>query len=166
MEYNDELLPNAEIMSKMSKEYNKNVEVNSAQVEICEMSEYRQKAEIEEILRLLSCCESFFKWLEGKDVDFAEIKKLLENIRDDKITTQGCCHRHGLDYRYACESDFCVCKDFNNNCKNYCKCELEIIDRVIKLLTLRNSIVDKECMIKLIKSRMDTFKLIFNKYCK
>ena len=122
--------------------------------------QYRQKAEIEEIFRLLNQCEVFFKWLESEDENFEGIKNLIERISKDKITTQGCCGRHGLDYRYVCD------KDFNKICCDYCKCEMEIIDRVIKLLTLKNSIVDKECMMRLIKSRMDTLKLVFGKYCK
>ena len=165
MEYNDELMPNAHIMAKMSQEFN--IKENSQKtIEICEMSNYRQKAEIEEILRLIHYCEDFFKWLEGKDADFKELEYLIEQTESDKITTQSCCGHYRLDYRYACESDFEVCRDFNKNCKNYCKCELEILDRVIKLLALRHSIVDKECMLKLMKNRMDAFKLIFNKYCK
>ena len=161
MKYNDESLPSAEIMSKMNNEFNKpNVEMMSTQVEICEMGEYRQQAEIEEIYQLLQYCESFFKWLEGKDNNFDEIKNLLEKTISDKTTTLGCCGRHGLDYRYACD------KDFNDNCKDYCKCEMEIIEKVIKLLALKNSIVDKQCMIKLVQSRMEALKLIFGKYCK
>ena len=159
MIYNDEMLPTQEIISKMNSDFNShNVSALSAQVELCEMTEYRQKAELEDIFRLLTCAEEFFKWLEGKG-DFEDIKKLLENTIADKITTQGCCGRN-LDYRYACDNDF------NHNCKEYCKCEMEIIDKVIKILSLKNSIIDKQCMIKLIQSRMDALKFIFGKYCK
>ena len=213
MEYNDEIFPSPEIMAKMTSAFSASVSTQCAQVDICEMTEYRQKAELEEILRLLNFCEGFLKWIESSDANFDDIKQLLEQINKDKIEAMCCCGRHRLDYRFACDrdkngcmlprkehcnnhkdgchdkcdykndcGDFCCdpcgdfdwnkgfdrCKDkdFNRNCKDYCKCELEIIDRVIKLLTLRNSIIDKECMIRLIKSRMDTFKLIFNKYCK
>lgn len=162
MNYNDELMPTTEIMTKMNNEFNKpNVDKLSLnQIEICEMNEYRQKAEIEEIYRLLQYAEGFFKWLESKDDNLDEIKKLLEQTLSDKIITQGCCGRHGLDYRYACD------KDFNHSCQDYCKCEMEIIDKVIKLLSLKHSIIDKQCMIKLLQSRMDTLKFIFYKYCK
>ena len=69
MNYNDELMPTTEIMTKMNNEFNKpNVDKLSLnQIEICEMNEYRQKAEIEEIYRLLQYAEGFFKWLESKD---------------------------------------------------------------------------------------------------
>lgn len=160
MIYNDEILPTQDIITKMNSDFNKQtVSVFGVQVELCEMSEYRQEAEIEEIFRLLTCAESFFKWLEGKG-EFEDIKKLLDNTILDKITAQNCCGRRPLDYRYACD------KDFDNNCKDYCKCEMEIIDKVIKLLSLKNSIVDKQCMIKLIQSRMAALKLIFGKYCR
>lgn len=162
MNYNDELMPNAEIMSKMNNEFNQNkANIQSiGQIEICEMGEYRQRAEIEEIFGLLQHIEYFFKWLENTDSNANEIKELLEKTISDKIYAQSCCGRHGLDYRYACD------KDFNNNCQNYCKCEMEIIDRVIKLLSLKNSIIDKQYMIKLLQSRMDALKFIFSRYCK
>lgn len=155
MQYNDEQFPNAEILSKMNSLY------NSQQVEICELGEYRQTAELEEIFRLLNCCEGFFRWLEGKDVNFNELNKLIEQTVKDKVTTESCCGKRCLDYRYVCDD-----KDFNKNCSNYCKCEMEIIDKIIKLLALKNSIIDKQCMIKLAKNRMDVLRLIFNKYCK
>lgn len=159
--YNDESLPSAEIMSKMNNEYNNaHIESVDMQVDICEMGEYRQKAEIEEIFRLLQYAEGFLKWLESKDANLDDIEKLLQQTAQDKITAQNCCGRYGLDYRYACD------KDFDHNCKDYCKCEMEILDRVIKLLSLKHSIIDKQCMIKLLQSRMDVLKFIFNKYCK
>ena len=43
---------------------------------------------------------------------------------------------------------------------------MEIIEKVIKLLSLKHSIIDKQCMIKLIQSRMDALKLIFHNYVK
>ena len=161
MLYNDDQIPTAEILSKMNDAYH----VKNTQVEVCDLNEYRQIAEIEEILNLLHYCENFFKWIEGKDSNFDEIKDLIEQTQKDKIMTLGFCGKRGLDYRYGC------CEppknnDFNKNCNNYCKCEMEIIDKVIKLLTLRNSIIDKECMIRLAKNRMDMLKLIFNKYSK
>ena len=162
MIYDDELMPTTEIMSKMNNEYNNNNVVSAldVQIEVCEMNEYRQKAEMEEIFSLLSCVEEFFKWLESKDASIGDIKKLLEQATSDKITAQGCGGRCGLDYRYACDNDF------NHNCQEYCKCEMEIIDKVIKILSLKNSIIDKQCMIKLLQSRMDALKFIFNRYCK
>lgn len=155
MKYNDEQLPTVETLSKMNEAYSKDLPV-----EVCELGEYRQVAEIEEILRLLSYCESFLKWLESNDLNSGDIKDLIKQTQRDKVITESCCGRRGLDYRYACE------KDFNQNCKNYCKCEMEIIDKVIKLLSLRNSIIDKQCMIKLIGSRMEMLRMIFGKYCK
>ena len=150
--YNDEQLPSVEVLEKMNSEFK--------QVEVCEVGEYRQRAEVEEIYSKLLVCENFFKWLESTDPSFSAIKQLLNNVNTDKINTLACCGRGGLDMRYACE------KDFNNNCCNYCNCEMEIIDKVIKLLSLKNSIVDKQYMIKLVSSRMQALKLIFNKYCK
>ena len=158
MLYNDDQFPNAEILSKMNNAYNK----KDCQVEVCEIGEYRQLAELEEIFKLLNYCEEFFKWLEGKDGSFEDIKKLIDQTKEDKVVAESCCGKRGLDYRYGC----CDSKDFNKNCNNYCKCEMEILDKVIKLLTLRNSIVDKECMIRLAKNRMDMLRLIFNKYSK
>lgn len=155
MNYNDEQFPNAEILSIMQEEYLKE---NS--VEICEVGEYRQVAELEEILRLLSYCEGFLRWLESKDLDNKEIENLINQTQKDKVIAESCCGRRNLDYRYACD------KDFNHNCKNYCKCEMEIIDKIIKLLSLRNSIIDKQCMIKLIGSRMEMLRMIFGRYCK
>ena len=160
MIYNDEILPSEEIISKMNNDYvGQSVSVFNVQTDIPEMTEYRQKAELEDIFRLLTQAEEFFKWLEGKS-DFEDIEKLLKNTMSDKITTQNCCGRRPLDYRYACD------KDFDHNCKEYCKCEMEIIDKVIKILSLKNSIVDKQCMIKLLQSRMDALRLIFGKCCK
>ena len=159
MIYNDDQLPSVDILAKMNNEfYNKNT-----QVEVCDVSEYRQIAELEDIFRLLTYCEEFFKWLEGKDNNFEGIKELIKKTQDDKVTTAGCCGKRGLDYKYGhgnCD------KDFNKNCTNYCKCEMEILDKIIKLLTLKNSIVDKECMVRLAKNRMDMLKLIFGKYCR
>ena len=157
MIYNDEQLPSVDILNKMNEEFSN----NNVQVEVCEVSEYRQIAELEEIFRLLNYCEEFFKWLEGKDNNFDEIKKLINQTQGDKVVVESCCGKRGLDYRYGC----CE-KDFNKNCTNYCKCEMEILDKVIKLLTLKNSIIDKECMIRLAKNRMDMLRLIFGKYCK
>ena len=157
MMYDDEKLPNAETLAIMNSEYNK----NDTQVRVCEINEYRQIAELEDIFRLLNYCEEFFKWLEGKDNNFKDIKELINQTQKDKVMAESCCGRRGLDYRYGC----CE-KDFNKNCSNYCKCEMEILDKIIKLLTLRNSIVDKECMIRLAKNRMDMLRLIFGKYCK
>lgn len=159
MLYNDEQFPTTEILSKMNEAYN----VQNNKAEVCDVGEYRQLAELEEIFRLLNYCESFLKWLEGKDNNFEDIKKLIEQTERDKVMTESCCGRRRLDYRYGCCNNE---KDFNKNCTNYCKCEMEILDKVIKLLTLRNSIVDKECMIRLAKNRMDMLKLIFNKYSK
>lgn len=157
MTYNDEQFPTAEILSKMNEEFsNKNT-----QVEVCEINEYRQIAELEDIFKMLSFCEEFFKWLEGKDNNFEGIKNLIDQTRRDKVIAENFCGKRCLDYRYGC----CE-KDFNNNCKNYCKCEMEILDKIIKLLTLKNSIVDKECMIRLAKNRMDMLRLVFGKYCK
>ena len=157
MNYNDEQFPSVDILSKMNDEFNK----THLSVEVCEVNEYRQVAELEDIFRLLGYCEEFFKWLEGKDNNFEDIKKLIEQTQKDKVITESCCGKRCLDYRYGC----CE-KDFNKNCKEYCKCEMEILDKVIKLLTLRNSIVDKECMIRLAKNRMEMLRLIFGKYCK
>lgn len=151
MEYDDFLLPNTEIMSKMQAEFEG--------VTICDMTQEKQKAELDEIFRLLNYCQGFLKWLEGEDGDFEELKKLIEETEKNKVSTAGNCCRRDLDYRYVCD------KDFNQNCCNYCKCELEILDRVIKLMTLKSSIIDKQCMMRLLKSRMDTLKLVFNRYC-
>lgn len=163
MEYNDELMPSAEIMSKMAKELDKSINIESTQVEICEMTELRQKAELEELFRLLSMCESFFKWIEG---DKDQLKEMIDTTKSDIVTIEGCCNRYGLDYRYACEEDFHPCKDFDKDCKKYCKCEFEILDKIIKLLSLKNSIIDKQCMFRLMKNRMDIFRTFFDRYCR
>ena len=70
------------------------------------MGEYKQKAEMEDIFRLLEECEGFLKWLECKDDNFFELKELLKRTHSDKIVAQGCSGRYGLDYRYACDDDF------------------------------------------------------------
>ena len=119
MEYNDEVMPSAEIMSKMTNEFKRLVVAENTQVEVCEMTEYRQKIELEEILRLLNYCESFFKWIEGEDSGFNEIKQLLEQINKDKIETLSCC-RKGLDYRYACDRDLNGC--LKRDCCDHNKC--------------------------------------------
>ena len=161
MRYNDELIPNTEIMSKMNNEYSeRRVKMESAQLEINEKTEFRQKAEMEDVFRLLGYCEEFLKWLEGKDSNLSGLREILEKTTSDRVVAQGCCGGYKLDYRYACD------KDFNHNCQDYCKCEIEIIDKIIKILSLKHSIVDKQCMIKLLQSRMDVFKFIFHRYCK
>ncbi len=153
--YNDSEFPTDRVIEKMNAEYNK------ATVSMCEVPELKQMAEVDEIFELLLRCEAFFKWLENKDVNNSEmIAKLIETTREDKITALSCGCRRGLDYRYCCD------KDLNRNCCNYCKCEMELIDKIIKILTLKNSIVDKQCMIKLLKSRMDILQLVFSKYAK
>lgn len=154
--YNDDCIADGEMIEKMNVEYHKSEG-------LCEISELRQMAEVDEIFALLIKCETFFKWLENKDLDNSEfISKLLNETEKDKVEALSCGCRRGLDYRYACCD-----KDFNRNCCDYCKCEMEIIDKIIKILTLKNSIVDKQCMIKLLKSRMDILQLVFNKYaCK
>jgi len=160
MNYNDEMLPDGELINVMNSEYNSAISDVLIQAELNEMGEHRQRAEMEEIFRLLEQCETFFKWLEGKDENFSELKELLAKTHFDKIVAQGCSGKYRLDYRYACDNDF------NKNCCDYCKCEMEVIDKIIKLLSLKHSIVDKQCMIKLIQSRMDTLKLVFHKYIK
>ena len=153
--YNDSEFPTDRVIEKMNAEYNKST------VSMCEVPELKQMAQVDEIFELLLRCEAFLKWLENKDVDNSEmIAKLIETTREDKITALSCGCRRGLDYRYCCD------KDFNRNCCNYCKCEMELIDKIIKILTLKNSIVDKQCMIKLLKSRMDILQLVFSKYAK
>ncbi len=168
MEYNDELLPTSEIISAMNSEYDR-------EVKVCEVGEYRQIAELKEIYSLLDNCEEFFKWLGKTDENFTKCYDFVNRTIQDKVTT-ACCCRGGLDYRY-CEDVMrppCDKKpekprhcedDFNDRCCDYCKCELEILDRILKLLTLKNSMADKECMIRLIKSRTDMINLIFNNYC-
>lgn len=154
--YNDELLATNDMVEKMNIEY-------SAQKSavFCEVSELRQLAEVDEIYELLLRCEAFFKWLENKDISNSEfVAKLISATQNDKVNALSCGGRRGLDYRYCCDNDF------NKNCCNYCKCEMELIDKIIKILTLKNSIVDKQCMIKLLKSRMDILQLVFNKYAK
>jgi hypothetical protein len=80
MIYNDDQLPSVDILAKMNNEfYNKNT-----QVEVCDVSEYRQIAELEDIFRLLTYCEEFFKWLEGKDNNFEGIKELIKRLRTIK----------------------------------------------------------------------------------
>ena len=161
MEYLDDKLPTVEVVEKMNTEYKlNNISSMGAQVEVCELTEYQQKAEVEEIYQMLQMCEAFFKWLESQD-DFEGLRNLLDKTKQDKIQTLGCCGRYGLDYRYVCDKDF-----HHDNCADYCKCEMEIIDRVIKLLSLKNSIVDKQCMMKLLQSRMEALRLIFGRYCR
>lgn len=150
--YNDDVLPSGEIIEKMNIEYSKSDC-------FCEISEARQIAEIDEIYELLKRCEAFLNWLEGKDQANASIiDEKLKNTRNDIASALSCGCRRGLDYRYCCDGNF------NKNCCDYCKCEMELIDKIIKILTLKNSIVDKECMIKLLKSRMDVLQFVFSKY--
>lgn len=148
------MLPDGEIVEKMNVEYGKSQQ-------LCEVSHLRQLAELDEIYELLFKCETLLKWVENKDLTNAEfLHGLVDSTANDKITALSCGCRRGLDYRYCCD------KDFNKNCCNYCKCEMELIDKIIKILTLKNSIVDKQCMIKLIKSRMDILQHFFNVYAK
>ena len=152
--YNDELLASGEVVEKMNTEFKRSEE-------ICEVSHLRQLAELDEIYELLFKCESLLKWVENKDVGNAEfLKKLIDDTANDKITALSCGCRRSLDYRYCCD------KDFNRNCCDYCKCEMELIDKIIKILTLKNSIADKQCMIKLLKSRMDILQHFFCVYAK
>ena len=152
--YNDELLASGEVVEKMNTEFKRSEE-------ICEVSHLRQLAELDEIYELLFKCESLLKWVENKDVGNADfLKKLIDNTANDKITALSCGCRRNLDYRYCCD------KDFNRNCCDYCKCEMELIDKIIKILTLKNSIADKQCMIKLLKSRMDILQHFFCVYAK
>lgn len=169
MKYNDELLPSGEMVSAMNREY-------GAKIKVRNMSENWQIGELKEIYGLLNRCEDFFKWLGKTDENFTNHYDFVNRTIQDKVTT-ACCCRGGLDYRY-CEDVMrppCDKKpekprpcedDFNDRCCDYCKCELEILDRILKLLTLKNSMTDKECMIRLIKSRTDMINLIFNNYCK
>ena len=55
--YDDNQIPTAEILAKMKEAY----QIESVQVEVCEVSEYRQIAEIEEILALLAPQRPSFK---------------------------------------------------------------------------------------------------------
>ncbi len=152
--YNDELLASGEVVEKMNTEFKRSEE-------ICEVSHLRQLAELDEIYELLFKCESLLKWVENKDVGNAGfLKKLIDDTANDKITALSCGCRRNLDYRYCCD------KDFNRNCCDYCKCEMELIDKIIKILTLKNSIADKQCMIKLLKSRMDILQHFFCVYAK
>ncbi len=152
--YNDELLASGEVVEKMNTEFKRSEE-------ICEVSHLRQLAELDEIYELLFKCESLLKWVENKDVGNADfLKKLIDDTANDKITALSCGCRRNLDYRYCCD------KDFNRNCCDYCKCEMELIDKIIKILTLKNSIADKQCMIKLLKSRMDILQHFFCVYAK
>lgn len=152
--YNDELLASGEVVEKMNTEFKKSEA-------ICEVSHLRQLAELDEIYELLFKCESLLKWVENKDVSNADfLKKLIDDTANDKITALSCGCRRNLDYRYCCD------KDFNRNCCDYCKCEMELIDKIIKILTLKNSIADKQCMIKLLKSRMDILQHFFCAYAK
>ena len=160
MEYNDFKLPNDIEVASMNEEFNnKVITLKTNQMEVCEMGELRQKAELEDIFIKLKYCEGFFNWLEGQDSSFNELKKIISHTQNDAVTTLGCCGRYGLDYRYACP-------ETNYSCANYCRCEMEILDKIIKLMTLKSGIVDKNCMITLLKSRMEILRLVFGKYCK
>ena len=161
MEYDDYKMPSDVEVNSMAKEFNENtVTTLSGQVEVCELSELRQRAELTDIFAKLKYCESFFKWLENQDSSFEELESIIIHTKNDQITALSCCGRHGLDYKYACADDF------HGSCSNYCRCEMEVIDKIIKLMSLKNSIVDKNCMITLLKSRMEILRLVFGKYCK
>lgn len=151
--YKDDKLPDDSVVQKMNIEYGSDI--------FCKIAESRQMAELDEIYELLKRCETFLMWLEGKDISNAnEINQKLSATRSDIVLTLGMGCRRGLDYRYCCNNDF------NKNCCDYCKCEMELMDKIIKILTLKNSIADKQCMMKLLKNRMDVLQFVFNAYAK
>ena len=172
MKYNDFPInvPDS-IVEKLNLAYDKklseNVEIQKVnksidKAEVCELSPYQIDAELHNIRELYSNVQFYLESICKQDPLNAMVKQSLTRTSDEqKVVAENCWNSPcGYDFAQPCQ------QPFHNCCADYCFCEMQLISKIIFLLSLQNCMLDKKLFMKLLKSRVESLSNVFTKYVK
>ena len=170
MKYNDFPInfPDS-IVEKLNLAYDKklseNVEIQKVnksidKAEVCELSPYQIDAELQNLNDLYLKTQAHLENIHKQDPVNTFVFRALEDITmEQKVVAENCWNHHcNCDFNPPCQ------QPFHNSCVDYCSCEMQLISKIIFLLSLQNCMLDKKMFLKLLNSRMETLSKVFNIY--